>query len=189
MALVEPWPFPFEHDASDPFIEERTYATAIFTRDDDLEQRQALANVPIRRFVMRLAETYYRDASRLMAYIYAGQTKLWWAPHWMRSQFLTANLSIGADEISIATAPLDLQVGQGIMLWRDPTYYEIREIDTFDTDTIAFLNPLAKAYRGVTGKDRIVPVYKARLDLASDFELPDTDWAISSIAFQLEPGV
>ncbi len=189
MAITEPVLFPFEADWSEPFIERRSFATTIIPLIDDSEQRAALTIVPVRQFNYMLTEVDAQQASRMGARVWGAHTKIWWAPYWPQAQLLTADLTIGATVIPITTARLGLVNGQGVMLYRTPAYAELAIVSTFTGSNITLQAGLVRSWNGITSRDRLVPVFRAKMELSSEFEFPNPDWSIHHPTFELEPGL
>lgn len=186
MALVEPVPFPFEWDASDRFTEEREHETTIQGLWDGSEQRSSLTEegFPNRRFSygIKALDADEDEFQRLQAMLYAGQHLQWWAPYWPRVRRITGAVSAGATAIPVAaTAHMGLVVGQGVLLYRSPSRYEVVAVESVAAASIG----VAATTLSWTTRDRVVACFRALMAPQTSLSVADVHRGQSRVTFDL----
>jgi hypothetical protein len=188
MALIEPVPFHFEIDWSERFTEEREHETTIQAMWDDTEQRSNLSEVPNRRFsyLIKCLEIEHDELQRLQARLWGGQHLQWWVPYWPRERFLVANAIAGATSLSVAsTARMQLVVGQGVLLYRDPSRFEVVEVVSVAASSIG-VAATTLAWQGVGRRDKVIPCFRAFLAPESEYITQDVHLGSARVTFDLD---
>lgn len=185
MALIESVPFHFEIDWSERFIEEREHETTIQEMWDGSEQRRNLTEVPNRRFTYLVKALGREDDEfqRLQAAIYGGQALWWWAPYWPREKYVVD--AVGVDAVSIpvlSTTTMALVVGQGVLLYRNPSYFEVVEVTSINAGFIG-VTPTLMDWQA---KDKVVPCFRALIAPESQIITHDVDLASAQVTFDLD---
>lgn len=68
-------------------------------------------------------------------------------PEWHRRMTMTSNVAAGATSIPVlSTAHTNLQAGGQVVLWRDSLTYEVAEVLSFTSTSIALVKPLVNAW-------------------------------------------
>lgn len=188
MALIEPVPFHFEMDWSEPFSEERSHVTTIQEAWDGTEQRRNLSEVPSRKysFLVKCLESTRDEIQRLQARVWGGQLLTWWVPYWPRMRKLQADVTIGGITLTVeSTADMALIVGDGILLYRNSSTYEVVTIESF-TSTVITVSPTTMAWKGTgQGRARLVPCQRGNLNMQSELIDYDVDLGSAQVEFSL----
>jgi hypothetical protein len=186
MALIEPVPFHFEIDWTDRFEEEREHESTTQTFRDGSEQRRNLSDVPNRRFTytIKALEIEHDEIQRLQSRIRGGQHLLWWVPYWSRERFLGANAAIGATSLSVAaTATMALQVGQGVLLYRNPSRYEVVSVNSVAS---AAIGVAATTLAWLGNRDKVIPCFRGYLPPDAAVSWLDVDLGSARLTFDLD---
>lgn len=185
MALVEPVPFPFEIDWSDRFTEEREHETTIQPMWDNTEQRSNLSEVPNRRFSYTIKALEYRhdEYQRLHAMLRGGQHLQWWVPYWPRERYITGTVGVAAASVPVSTTTgMALEVGQGVLLYRNPTRYEVVEVTAINPTSIA----VAATTLDWRARDKVIPCFRGYLAPELDLTTLDVDLGSVRVTFDLD---
>lgn len=183
-ALPTPVVFPFSPDWKAGFKEALAYLTDVIQSDAGLEQRVQLREVPKRHFsfVPMLMEN--RESAYLNSLVWRVR-KLnthdrWYVPFWPDVMGLNAGIAIGATELSVNTAYMD--IGAHVLLWLDARRWELAEVDDFTVNQILLAGPTAGAWPVNT---IVVPAKVARMT-SFDVSRPSAPTVLATVSFDLE---
>lgn len=185
MAIVEPYPFHFEMDWTDRFREEREHETTIQGSWDVSEQRRNLSEVPNRRFsyLVKCLEIEHDELQQLQARIWGGQHLLWWVPYWPRERFLTGPVSEGGTSLPVAsTVHMGFEVGQGALLYRNPSIYEVVVVEEIEAASVT----VGATISAWTAKDKVIPCFRGYMDPESAIIDHDVDLGSATVTFDLD---
>jgi hypothetical protein len=187
---VQPLPegFPWEIDWTDRFREEREHETTFFVARSEREQRRNLSDVPNRRwsYLIKAIDWELDEFQRVMATIWGGQHRHWWVPYWPRERFLMADVLPGAVSLTVeSTLHMGLLGTQAVMLYRNPSRWEIVRMSSLTLTTIA-ISGTTMSWKGSGQHDKVVPCYRGIMAPEMAATLHDVDLASFQAIFDIE---
>jgi hypothetical protein len=170
------------------FIEEREFETEIFVSDGGYEQRSSARDIPHRRFSFDVSSFEARESGLLEVLLRHAQGEPCWIPYWVGARYLGADAAIGATVLAVNTVNAGFEIGQAALIIRDAHIYEKVNITSLSSSTVG-VSPILKAWRGVTNRDRVVPLFQGHLAPSVDIEYVDKTVKTVSLIFDIISGV
>lgn len=175
--------WPFKPNRSTPVTESLDWLTDVLTAYRGDEQRISLRSKPRRSFEYS-SRTNALDSQKLANILWGWQTKPFALPVWNNRGELSANATLGASSLDMATTDLGFTDGGFAVLFADSSNYELLQIDVVSPSAITLLTPLAKAWS--TGA-KIYPADVARLPTGVQSRQPTSLVSEIAVMFSCDP--
>ena len=152
-------PFVFEPDWRDGVSETLSFLTDVIESVDGSEQRISLRSKPRRQFEYRYSVNG-REWLRLQNALLGWHRYNFALPVWTDGSRLTADASIGSSSISLDTTSRGFVEGGQAILFGSHDNFEVVEVDTVLTSSLALVRPTVKAWPATT---RVYPMVTAHM--------------------------
>lgn len=172
--------FPFDWNPGDgPYRKRRDYRTGVITADDGTEQRIKHRRRPARTYAYPLLSLTGSESALLSSLLHDG-VRQFAVPLWTDASTLTADKSIGATFLSVASTT-DREVGAYLMLWASASNYEL--VTASGSGPSFTISALTKAWPAGT---LVVPCHPGRLTHPLAVGRPFNRGARLAVEFELE---
>jgi predicted CoA-binding protein len=156
----------FPYIPEDRIREMLEHKTDILVSVNGKEQRRSIRKHPRQSFRFDVKVEEGPERRRLANLLFGFQSGTFGVPVWFEGRYLAADVTAGADTISVSTDYADFRVASLAIVWVDSTYFDVLEIESFDATSITFTSPLVNSY--TAGRAIVMPVRVAITDTRSD---------------------
>lgn len=155
--------FPFRHNFDVDYLDRISFLTDVLEARSGKEQRIGLIANPRRVWEQNAYMVDKDERARFRALLRAWQHQPFAVPFWPDQTRLLDGISAGASSLNVSTVGRDFDDGAYVMLWYDSTTFEVIEIDSLTSTSIALKNPTTRAW--AAGRTRVIPCRLAQLPL------------------------
>lgn len=153
-------PWAYEPNWGEPVVETYGYLTDLLTAHSGMEQRIQLRAVPVGSIGYSTLLTTLQEVQAANAILFGNQTRPFGVARWQYRVPLTTATVIGATEVPCDTANIPFEAGGLVLLWRDPSTWEVQTISAVLADRLVLSLELRVAWPAGTA---VLPMVIGRL--------------------------
>jgi len=151
----------FRHNWDSKPVERFAWKSDVHSGGSGKEQRIRLRQNPRRTVELSYLLSDARSRAIWRAQQWFGTPFQFSVPQWQDATFLTGNIGTGATSLPVETTfARDFDAAQSVMLWRDPTRFEVATVQSLSANSIALT---AGALLDWRSGDYVIPIRRAVL--------------------------
>lgn len=179
--------WPFAPQWGSPFDETITMRGWVIPAIDGSEQTgSSWGNQPRRQFEYNIVLKDAVEAQRAENLLFGWQSRFFGAIHWAEESLLDTAASSGSHELLLDTYGMTLSESGLVAIYLDNRVNEIREVESFDANSITLVSPLDLDWPVGT---RVYPCFVGLMDASVSGARETTRVGRMAVSFECEPSV